>query len=411
MQKNRQSDYSQYKYPESGLREMRASMISIARNLRVGYISKNQKLDNPLSAKWDESFFMGRKVMRLRMVALGLGCNVATCTMCPLPTESVRIDSRSEKMRKNVSYFMKKQIDFAFSLKPDKQTVVNTEKIFVYYSNGNVLDRNEIPKDVLTYIFNRVANSNFSTLVVESLPQFINEEVVNLAKTHLKGKKLFVMVGLQSASNDPLVRELAINTTCTTVNFVKALDLLRGIGGEALTFLMFKPPFLTENEAIIDLVESVGWIYKFGVYSPTICPTRVAPNTILSILYEDGDFRLPWLWSLVESLKLIHHLYPNSMPRIAVGEIKPENNCDSICPANCKKCTKKFIKIFEKYNQTGDFKLIDDIDSGFCSCHADYDTYLSTEKNKFPIVNEKNRIPDRVNKFLLKHHQMKNCFL
>ena len=220
---------------------------------------------------------------------------------------------------------------------------------------------------------------------------FITSEKILEAKKHLGGKELAVAIGLQS-SND-LVRELAVNSTCTKFNFEKAASILKEYDYTPLTFLMIKPPFLTEKEAVDDTVESISYLSSLGIDNPILCPTRIAPNTIGQLLFENGQFKPPWLWSVTEVLKTSARRNSASRPRVVTSELKPEGNLDSVCPKNCGKCTSTFISAFESYNKSHDVRLLEGMN---CGCQADYQAYISFEEDGIGKLS----IADRVRDFL-----------
>ena len=78
-------------------------------------------------------------------------------------------------------------------------------------------------------------------------------------------------------------------------------DRLRCLGARTKAYLLLKPPFLSEREAIEDVVRSVGEAStRFDTLS--INPVHIQNGTVVEWLYHRGRYRPPWLWSLVEAL-------------------------------------------------------------------------------------------------------------
>jgi radical SAM enzyme (TIGR01210 family) len=257
--------------------------------------------------------------------------------MCPLPDESVpnNIIITDEDI--------KQQIDAAF---------INSDAcdVLTVYHNGNFFADKELSDNVREYIYTRVANSNFKNLVVESLPQFITRNKLDKARAKLSGKIMQVAIGLQSWDDD--IREYAINSTCTKDKFLEANALLKEFGYSAQVFLMFKPPFLSVQESIDDLVNGVVKLHKIGIDDPIICPMRVAKHTVVHALFNRGEYIPPTLWQLVQAIKNIHERVPNTLCRIAITCLNEFDKIYSIRATACKKCADKIIKELSEYNHT-----------------------------------------------------------
>ncbi len=366
---------------EQNIPLLRAKLTMSARGIRKMTIPLDRSLNLPQSARDDYVSYENRSLKRKRIVLLAPACMTATCTMCPLPNEALDPKRRSISPADIIQQF-----DSSF----DGASLDDYEMITVY-NNGNFFADQEIDPVIRQHIFKQVARSRASVLVVESLPQFITPEKISGAKNHLGDKELAVAIGLQS-SND-LVRELAVNSTCTRANFEKAVNTLQENNYTPLTFLMIKPPFLTESEAICDTVESISYLDRLGIENPILCPTRIAPNTIGQLLFENGQFKPPWLWSVAEVLKISSRKNPASRPRIVTSELKPEGNLDSVCPRNCDQCTPTFIDAFESYNKTHDTQGLEGMR---CDCQSDYQAYVSFEEDGIGKLS----IADRVKGFL-----------
>jgi len=366
---------------EQDISLLRARLTVLTRSIRRMTIPMDRALNLPQSAKDDYVSYENRTLKRKRIVLLAPACMAATCTMCPLPNEALDLKRRSISPADIIQQF-----DSSF----DGVSLDDYEMITVY-NNGNFFADQEINPIVRQHIFKQVARSSASVLMVESLPQFITPARISDVKKHLGDKELAVGIGLQS-SND-LVRELAVNSTCTKANFEKAASTLRENNYTPLTFLMIKPPFLTEREAVGDTVESISYLASLGIENPILCPTRIAPNTIGQLLFENGQFKPPWLWSVAEVLKISSRKNPSSMPRVVTSELRPEANLDSVCPKNCSMCTQTFIGIFESYNKSHNTQGLEGMS---CDCQADYKAYVSLEDSEIGTLS----ISDRVERFL-----------
>jgi hypothetical protein len=278
--------------------------------------------------------------------------------MCPFPNESLH-DITDENLINQ----------FENSFHGD----INDYEMITLFCNGNYFNDVEISKNVRNYIFKRIAESNAKYAVVESLPQFITSEKLDEIKTILGDKKLVVVMGFQSA--DDTVRNLAVNTTCTKTSFEFVVSEMLKREYIPMAFLMIKPPFLTESEAVSDVVESAKYLASIGMKQVTLCPMRVAPNTVASILYNMGGYKSLWIWSVVDILKRIHNEVPGITAVVNTTELKQDLNEDSTCAVTCPKCKDVMIKQIEKYLYTRDLNLL----NLGCDCRKDYESFRDSE--------------------------------
>lgn len=367
--------------------QLRFKLTMLARGIRRCTIPDDADLTKPQSERDDTIYFQGRLVKRKRIVLLTPGCTVATCTMCPLPNEALDPARRSITPEQIIEQF-----DSSFSKEDDDYEIITI------YHNGNFFVEKEIPTKVRQHIYNFVRNSPATTLVVESLPQFVTEERMAEAKQFLGKKKLSVSIGLQSS--DDIVRELAVNSTCSRIGFEKANNLLLDNGYSTVAFLMIKPPFLTEHEAIEDTLNSIKYLQQLGISESILCATRITPNTIVHILHEEGNFTSPWLWSVLEVLKRAANDMKESLPRVAISELSPQQNIDSINTQNCEKCSNKIVEAITLYNTTRDLTLFDSLE---CSCEKDYLDQSAKETETFKNTPIRDRIIDFVKHYEQSH--------
>lgn len=356
------------------MKSLRSKVSKVSKGLRVRTMNEQDR-DMPIHFKEDSIIFDGKLRTRKRIVLLTAGCGIGTCTMCPFPNESLAGVTEENIIN---------QFENSF-----KDTDINDYEVITIFNNGNFFRDAEVSPVVRDHIYKRVAESNAKYLSVESLPQFTNAKKILDAKLKLGGKKLAVFMGIQTAND--FIRETAINTTCTKKAFETATHNLLSNGFIPVAFLMIKPPFLTETEAIEDAVASVQYLASIGVTYATLCPTRVAPNTLLEILHNRGDYSPPWTWSVIEVLKRA------TLPELMVNtsELKPEMNLDSVCADGCPKCNERNVKAIESYLYSRDLSEISDLS---CDCQKEYEEFKVGEDERWRHIS----IEDRIEMFLNK---------
>ena len=148
------------------------------------------------------------------------------------------------------------------------------------------------------------------------------------------------------------------------------------------TYLMFKPPFMSEADALDHIVE---WIAAVAESSDEISvnPMNIQRGTIIDRLHNDRQYRPPWLWSLVEMIHKAHDIiHPNGgtngdedqVSRLIVhptagGKIRGSHNCGS--------CDTEVVAAIERYAVSGDLLEFEGID---CSCKQNWREEISLER-------------------------------
>lgn len=253
---------------------------------------------------------------------------------------------------------------------PDKtpETIVETfdkafdpsvEKVKIFTS-GSFLDTDELSLEQMGRIVDIVASSDVRELCVESRPEFVREETLTLLKDHLGGISLEVAIGLESANDDVLT--YYINKGFTYDDYEAAAALIHEMGCTVKTYLLLKPPFMTEYEAILDIIDSVRTIEDItDVVS--INPVSIHKYTPLEQMWRNRSYRPPYLWSLVSCLNEVRSSAPQIMSHpVAVGKERGIHNCGL--------CESAIMDQIEAYN------LHDKPIDVSCPCKAEWEREL-----------------------------------
>ena len=165
------------------------------------------------------------------------------------------------------------------------------------YTSGSFLDECEIRSEVATTILKTCADRGIR-LLFESRPEYVApEKLDSLLALH---ENLEIALGLES-SNDNVLR-YSINKGFTTADYERAAEVIAKKGIDLRTYVLLKPPFLTEAEAIAD---SVATVKLASARSKTVSlnPVNVQKGTLVERLWRNWAYRPPWLWSVLEVLK------------------------------------------------------------------------------------------------------------
>jgi len=209
---------------------------------------------------------------------------------------------------------------------------------------------------------------------VESRPQYITEKRLGDVQKFVLAKEFEVGIGLET-SND-LVREKAINKGFTFQEYVKAAALLKKHAMKTKTYVLLKPPFLTEKESTDDCIRTIK---DTAQYTDTISlnPTNVQRHTVVDYLWKRNQYRPPWLWSIIEVLKQ-SGIITDALVKCDVvggGNIRGAHNCGT--------CDRAVLQAI------GEFSLSqnkDTLNGLSCDCQEKWRDQLDLERLSFGSI-------------------------
>jgi len=158
------------------------------------------------------------------------------------------------------------------------------------YNSGSFFDERAIPEAD----YKRIASliSSFETVIVESHPKLINEKCLRF-RDMLK-PELQVAIGLETVHPEILQK---LNKQMTLEDFRNSVSYLTQNGIRSRSFVLLRPPFLSESEGVYWAKRSIDFAFDVGVESCVVIPVR-AGNGAMELLMENGDFSLPNTHSL-----------------------------------------------------------------------------------------------------------------
>jgi radical SAM enzyme (TIGR01210 family) len=337
-----------FELPDTTTKDLRRSIAGLSLRLRTS--PSETKPTEPRFVDYDRIRLpSGQVVGRKKVIVMSGGCSVPTCTMCPFTNENnfgLARDESGEDLLSQVRRTLART-----DAEPDYD-------VLSLYNDGSFFAPKEISREVQVEIASLVARSGVKHLVVESLPQFITPTALEPFVEALADVQLEIGIGLQSS--DTLVRETLVNTRISQVSFERALACMQRLGVLPKVYLMVKPPFLTDGEAITDVVSSVDYLTSLGISGITLCPTRVSRNTVAWELWQAGLYSPPNLWTVVESIRRVHE---RLAVRVACVNLRG-TDFESVFPDACPRCADAVVDALMEFGETGDPKSLPDD----CSC-------------------------------------------
>jgi len=247
-------------------------------------MTQRRKPDRPVSFWREKELLRGKAIDAGVVILRTTGCShfrSGGCSMC-----GYNLESRGSVTHEDIV----RQFDEA------SRELGEVEMLKVYTS-GSFLDDHEVPVSPRDHILTNCADRGIR-LLFESRPEFVTEDRVR----EVMGRHgdLEVALGLES-SND-LVLTRSINKGFLRDDYDRAAAVLGGNGAAVRTYVLLKPPFLTEAEAIADSISTIGYASKVSE-TVSLNPVNVQKGTLVEKLWRDWSYRPPWLWSVLEVLK------------------------------------------------------------------------------------------------------------
>lgn len=248
---------------------------------------------------------------------------------------------------------------------------INNFPVVCVYNLGSLLNENEISSKAVEYIFKSLNNyEGIKKVIIESRAEYVQDEIMKIINdSYNKG---IVEVGIGVESTNKIIREICHHKGLENIESItNAIDVLHRYNCKALAYINFKPIFLTENEAIEDAIKTAVDCFNMGFDAVSIEPTSLQEYSLANHLYQLGQYRVPWLWSIREVVKGIYSEMKQDKLDIRLGGYFDEEilsgsqgvgfeNRNEIFPhmtsMNCNECSGEFIECIKKFNMTYDIQ-------------------------------------------------------
>jgi radical SAM enzyme (TIGR01210 family) len=228
------------------------------------------------------------------------------------------------------------------------------------YTSGSFLDDREVDPESRADLL-KVFAPRAQRFLFETLPEFATAETLEPLKAVFPGE-VEVAMGLESA--DPEVLRRFVNKGAPPQEYLDAADRVRSLGLRTKAYLLLKPPYLTEKEAVADVVRTVA-VAREQFDAVSVNPVHIQGGTVVEWLYQRRRYRPPWLWSLVDAMarsaavrgtmRLVTFPTAGGRPR---------------GPHNCATCDPSVLGALEEASLDQRFDRLASLD---CACRARYE--------------------------------------
>ncbi len=305
--------------------------------------------------------FKGKKYNRAVMYLLSNGCEWALkaangCTVCG------HIARQTLKDRIPTDDFLNQFLDEFSRIDFKKNPLLNL------YNNGSFLNDSEIPALARNKMLETInSHPDIKMLVLETRPEFVTPEKIEEIKITIPNKHVEVAMGLE-LKND-FLRAACVNKGFTLRQYEEAArHITRYL--HLRSYVMLKPPFFTEREAVENAIETVKCAFSIGSTSVSLEACTVQDFTLVGHMKKHGLFDPPKLWSIIEVIKKTHML---GKLMIGLFQFFPS---PSNVPFNCQKCSPEILAAFRQYNADFDISCFDGIS---CDCKEEWERELEVE--------------------------------
>ncbi|UCE10153.1 MAG: archaeosine biosynthesis radical SAM protein RaSEA [Candidatus Thorarchaeota archaeon] len=351
---------------EDTLERIQSVIISASTKARGSSIAfRRQRNPTRPAASWITTSRIGNSTGKaLSVVFSTIGCSHARgesggCTMCSYLLDGTSVPPSAAELVE--------QFAAAMSKLDDEEAPLSVK----LYTSGSFLDSEEFPSEAMKSVLETIAQDpRITQVVVESRPDYVTESNVSLLRSILGYRHIEIGIGLESMNER--VRMLCVNKGFSSDDFEQALLTAKQQNIGVRAYVLIKPPFMTERDAILDSVLTVRQSAALWASTVSVNPVNIQRHTLVEQLWTDGLYRPPWLWTVVEVLKRGH------------SEIPQETNlvCDPVAAGkargahNCGRCDQAVIRAIRDFSLDQDPKSLEGLD---CECKTDWEHVLAHE--------------------------------
>ncbi|MHA1955394.1 MAG: archaeosine biosynthesis radical SAM protein RaSEA [Candidatus Thorarchaeota archaeon] len=351
---------------DTAMKNLQEAIQKAALDARGQSISRRRtRNQSQPSAKWVAPVRLRTGTGKALSIVLGtVGCTHARsssggCTMCSYLLDGTEQNPSDDQI---VEQFL-----VAFQTLQDEPAPLSVK----IYTSGSFLDLEEVSLDARNRILEHITkDKRITEVVLESRPEFVSDTSMSDVRGILGDKHIEIGIGLESWSDR--TRSICINKGFDGESFKHALETAKKFNVGVRAYVLLKPPFLTEQEAISDSVGTIKEAASMWATTISVNPLNVQKYTLVERLWSRDAFRPPWLWSVIEVLKQARSQVESRIrllcDPVAAGKRRGAHNCGS--------CDKEVIDAIREFSLNQDEKVFESLS---CDCKAQWHHTLGHE--------------------------------
>lgn len=256
------------------------------------------------------------------------------------------------------------------------------------YNSGSFLNPDEVPREARNTILKMVAEEDdIERLIIECRPEYIKREDLDEVQSIMKNKPVEIGVGLETINSE--IRQGILNKGMVNKQYEDFARLVSSYEKiHLLAYVLVKPPFLTEGFAIEDAIETVNYAFRIGVDVVSLEPVSIQEFTPVDLLARAGEYRVPWIWSVMEIVEKTHSSDNQNLIRMGGFEFYPR---PKEFVHNCSKCNKIFNDAIDRYNSINSLEVFNRLT---CTCRREWESERAkcTPPNPKEIIDTLDRL-------------------
>lgn len=349
--------------------------------------------DEPADWVVKESNIAGKPAKTLSITLTPTGCEWAQnggCTMCGEYEGSTK--GKLVPAEFHVAQFAAAVSKYVSSEKPVWLRI---------YQEGNFINDREIDSSAQEIILKIACMlKGVKKITVESMAKYITPERAGKLRDLIVGDvELEVGMGFEGQNN--VVRNVCVNKGEPIIDFQKAVRCLRDAGLKSVAYVLLKPPFLTEQEAIDEAVETIKVASEVGFDAVSLEPVSIHGFSLVHALNSIGCYDAPWLWSILEVAKQSY-----SIEDLRIGGRgyfpRPWTVAHNRGCSIPEECNETLWRAITEYGRSRDVSVFDEID---CTCRTEWENDCKQKSTK----SLKERIDSQLNQLDIEEYRGRYC--
>lgn len=358
-------------------------IVACVKELRTKKSGKVTEWTSAAECHMKYSNLNGNPALALTITLSPTGCEWARkggCTMCGEFEGASKRNSLIENPQFHVAQFAaaigKKEV---WEIAKEERMPIEWLRINQEGNFSNINEVNSIAQESILRLAIRIGG--IKRITIESRPQYLTEEVVAFLSSIVVESGVELEIGMGVEAQNEVVRNICINKQGSSQQFVDAVELLKKYSILPLAYVLLKPPFLTEQESIEEAVATAHFAADIGFERISFEPMSIHRYTLVDALVKTGDYKAPWLWSVVEVAKKCVDI--SSI--FGIGGIGyypiPQEYSSNVCE-NRDGCTQNFAEAIKKYNASRDIHVFDSLS---CECRLLWEKECSRSSSSLKV--------------------------
>ncbi len=278
------------------------------------------------------------------------------------------------------------QIDFVISQVQGREL-----PYILITSAGSFLDDRELPEDLRLTLLRRLAAAGLRSLSFECRANFLRDRSrIRKCVEAFAGGALQVGIGLESA--DPFIRNVIVNKGLPQSVLDSAVATLKSEGVAFYFYVMLGKPFMTPGEDLADTVTTISRAFDLGGFMAVLETVNIQPYTLTKLLYSQGLYSPPNLWSAIETLRRLPAHIRQYVPIKGYEKAEP---MPEAFPSTCALCCDSVRAELRRWNLDRQWTALERA-TCTCDCYADFRRELDRTPSEEPLPARVERVVDHL---------------